>query len=374
MDSPRCFNDTSRRCYSPSDCINFAPCNVSGPFSDHLWVQDETIGFRCTNDPTLQCANDGIPDDTLCKLRFNDTSARCKGTGAVCRFSIDKILNMGNAGFSRTPNAEEEIFVPDVPFDSDEGLAFVPGTNTESRYGGTFFWGEQNNARFHKFTLHPSLPLLQWQDFVKPPQGCETGKEISDGYYDFVNQKFYSQSDGGNRFSVHDSAFTQCYERVEDPITCRPVDNGFEGLAFGGGKFVYVDDAQNHEVDEYNGLWIFDDDFCGDDVKVASEICDGLDLGGVDCTTALDSQCANGRCGSLWTGNLACQRDCAKFDDSGCTGGAKRHLDPLMIGLISGAGVCLLCIGVALAFFIVRRRRQLKAEFITPYNALNTIQ
>lgn len=368
VDSPRCFNDFSRRCYSASDCIDFAPCNISGPFSDDLWVQDENIGYRCTNDPTLLCATGGIPDDSLCKLRSNETSSACKATGAVCRFSITKILNMGSTGYSKTPSAEEEVFVPNIPFDSDEGLSFVPDTESGGRYNGTFFWGEQNNARFHKFMLDPFSPLLTWLEYVKPPSGCGTGEEISDGYYDFVQRKFYSQSDGGNRYTVHDSKFETCFARVDDPKTCRAVDNGFEGLAFGGGKFAYVDDAQNHEADQYNGIWIFDDDFCGDDVRVASEVCDGLDLRGLDCSTAPDSACATSRCGPSFTGLLTCKRDCSKFDDSACAGSAPLNI--LMIGLVVGASVCLLGVGLALTFFLIRRRRQQKVE-MHPYNAIN---
>lgn len=50
---------------------------------------------------------------------------------------------------------------------------------------------------------------------------------------------------------------------------------------------------------------------CGDDVAEASEVCDGTDLAGQDCTTQ-----------GFTAGVLTCALDCTGFDTSGCTGGA----------------------------------------------------
>jgi hypothetical protein len=46
VDSPRCNNDTSRRCYTSADCAAPGTCSVPGPYSDVLWVQDENLGYR----------------------------------------------------------------------------------------------------------------------------------------------------------------------------------------------------------------------------------------------------------------------------------------------------------------------------------------
>ena len=82
VDSPRCSNATTRRCYTSADCVSPGTCTVAGPNSDVLWVQEEDLGYRCTNLPDIACADDapcgGVPGQTLL----------CKGSGAMCRYSI----------------------------------------------------------------------------------------------------------------------------------------------------------------------------------------------------------------------------------------------------------------------------------------------
>jgi len=311
VDSPRCSNDSSRRCNTSADCVVPGTCSVPGAYGDVLWAQDENLGYRCTNNPDTTCS-----DDLPCGGSAGQTNL-CKGTGALCRYSIDAILNMGQGGNPATPLALEEVWATDVPFNSSEGLVFVPETSSTGRYGGTFFWGEQANARWRRFTLDPAQPALVWGTTPSFPTGCALGGDLSDGYYDFVRARFYSQSDGGNRTTVHSPDFTTCYASVPDPATCRG-DNGYEGFAFGGGRVAYTDDVTGHPDDAYNGLWLFEDDFCGDNVRVSTEICDGIDLGGKNCATASPAECVGGRCGSGWQGVLACRANCATFDDAAC--------------------------------------------------------
>jgi hypothetical protein len=312
VDSPRCSNDAARRCYSNSDCVSPGTCSVAGPYSDVLWVQDEDLGSRCTNNPNTTCA-----DDAPCGGTAGQTNL-CKGSGAMCRYSISAILNMGQGANPATPVSQEEVWVTSVPLNSNEGLVFVPGLPAPGRYGGTFFWSEQANARWRAFTLDAAQPTLTWGAYQTFPSGCAIGGDLSDGYYDFVKNRFYSQSDGGNRYTVHSGDFSTCYASVSDVPTCR-ADNGYEGMAFGGGKFAYSDDWTGHPDDAYNGLWLFEDAYCGDDVKVSTEICDGADLAGKSCATAAAADCATGHCGAGWTGALRCRADCAKFDDSTCS-------------------------------------------------------
>jgi hypothetical protein len=313
VDSPRCSNAPSRRCYTSGDCVAPGTCTSAGPNSDVLWSQDENLGFRCTNNPNTTCA-----DDVPCGGAAGQTNL-CKGTGAMCRYSIDAILNMGTSGNPSTPVSLEEVWVPSVPSNSSEGLVFVPGGTPTGRYGGQFFWAEQANARWRAFTLDTTNPAIAWGAYQTFPSGCSIGGDLSDGYYDFVKSRFYSQSDGGNRYTVHSGDFTTCYASVADPATCRG-DNGYEGLAFGGGKFAYTDDWTGHPDDAFNGLWLLEDDYCGDGVKVSTEICDGTALAGKTCATASTSECANGHCGSGWTGVLTCRPDCSAFDDTACVG------------------------------------------------------
>ena len=312
VDSPRCSNDTSRRCNSSEDCVAPGTCSVAGPYGDVLWVQDENLGDRCTNNPHTTCT-----DDTQCGGSAGQTNL-CKGASALCRYSIDAILHMGERGNPATPISIEEVWATDVPHNSSEGLVFVPDASSTGRFGGYFFWGEQANARWRRFSLDAANPTIAWGTYPSFPSGCSIGGNLSDGYYDFVKARFYTQSDGGNRYTVHSADFSTCYASVPDPSTCR-ADNGYEGLAFGGGRFAYVDDRDGHTDDSRNGLWLFEDAFCGDGVKVSSEICDGIDLAGKSCSTAAPVDCAGGHCGPGWTGTLACRANCAKFDDSMCT-------------------------------------------------------
>jgi hypothetical protein len=313
VDSPRCSNDTNRRCYTSADCASPGTCSVAGPYSDVLWVQDEDLGYRCTNNPNTTCTDDASCGGTA------GQSNLCKGSGAMCRYSINAILNMGQGANPATPVSQEEVWVTSVPANSNEGLVFVPEAAGGGRYGGSFYWSEQANARWRKFTLDAAQPTITWGTYPSFPSGCALGGDLSDGYYDFVKNRFYSQSDGGNRYTVHSGDFQTCYATVFDPATCR-ADNGYEGLAFGGGKFAYADDYTGHPDDAYNGLWLFEDDYCGDDVRVSSETCDGLDLAGKTCATAAATDCLNGHCGPGWSGVLGCRIDCAKFDDAACTG------------------------------------------------------
>jgi len=309
IDSPRCSNAPSRRCYTSADCASPGTCTVAGPDSDVLWVQDEDLGYRCTNNPTTTCSDD-LPCGGLA-----GQSNLCKGSGAMCRYSVAAILNMGQA-FPSTPLALEEVWIPSVPANSNEGLVFVPG-GSSGRYGGRFFWAEQANARWRLFTLDASQSSIAWGAYQTFPAGCAIAGDLSDGYYDLVKDRFYSQSDGGNRYTVHSGDFSTCYASISDPVTCRG-DNGYEGLAFGGGKFAYVDDWTGHPDDGFNGLWLLEDDFCGDNVRVSTEICDGVDLAGKTCGSASPSDCASGHCGPGWSGTLLCRPDCAKYNDAGC--------------------------------------------------------
>jgi hypothetical protein len=320
VDSPRCSNDGTRRCYTSADCQSPGTCSVAGPFSDVLWVQDENLGMRCTNAPTTSCSDDLQCGGSGGQFNF------CKGSGAICRYSINAILNMGQGANPATPVSQEEVWITDVPVNSNEGLVFVPGLPSPGRYGGQFFWSEQANARWHAFTLDATLPVVTWGAFPVFPSGCGIGGDLSDGYYDFVKSRFYSQSDGGNRYTVNSSDFATCYASIPDPVTCR-ADNGYEGHAFGGGKVAYSDDFTGHPDDTFNGLWLFEDDYCGDDVKVSTETCDGRDLAGKTCATAAPSECAAGHCGPGWNGTLTCLADCGKFSDAGCTSiGAVQNL------------------------------------------------
>jgi hypothetical protein len=311
VDSPRCSNDGARRCYTAADCVSPGTCSAPGPYSDVLWVQEEDLGTRCTNSPTVSCA-----DDVPCGGAAGQTNL-CKGSGAMCRYSIGAILNMGQGPNPATPVSLEEVWVTSVPVNSNEGLVFVPNLPAPGRYGGTFFWSEQANARWRAFTLDTAQPTITWGAYQSFPSGCAIGGDLSDGYYDFVKGRFYSQSDGGNRYTVHSGDFATCYTSVSDVPTCR-ADDGYEGMAFGGGKLAYSDDWTGHPDDAFNGLWLFEDDYCGDDVKVSTEACDGNDVAGKNCFTATASECAGGHCGSGWNGILRCQSDCAKFDDSAC--------------------------------------------------------
>jgi len=311
VDSPRCSNDTARRCYTSADCVSPGTCSVAGQNGDVLWAQEENLGYRCTNNPNTTCA-----DDAPCGGAAGQTNL-CKGAGAMCRYSIDAILNMGQNGNPVTPVALEEVWATDVPYNSSEGLVFVPDAASTGRYGGYFFWSEQANARWRRFTLDAVQPTIAWGPYPSLPAGCAIGGDLSDGYYDFVKGRFYSQSDGGNRYTVHSPDFSTCYASVQDPATCR-ADNGYEGLAFGGGRFAYVDDYTGHPDDTFNGLWLLEDAYCGDNSKVSTEVCDGIDLAGKTCATAAPNDCAAGHCGAGWSGTLSCRADCTKFDDSTC--------------------------------------------------------
>jgi hypothetical protein len=322
VDSPRCSNDANRRCSTSHDCASPGTCTVAGASSDVLWVQDENLGTRCSNSPGTTCS-----DDAACGGSAGQTNL-CKGTGAMCRYSIAAILGMGQGGNPSTPVSLEEVWVTDVPFNSSEGLVFVPDAAAPGRYGGRFFWSEQANARWREFSLDPTQPLVSWGAYKSFPAGCALGGDLSDGYYDFVQARFYSQSDGANASVVHSPDFSTCYATVSDPAICRG-DNGFEGLAFGGGRFAYVDDWTGHADDSYNGLFLFQDDFCGDDSRASTETCDGTALNGKTCASAAPSDCQGGRCGTGWTGSLACRNDCAKFDDSACTAGGPGQVQNL---------------------------------------------
>ena len=312
VDSPRCSNDAARRCYTSSDCASPGTCSVAGPNGDVLWVQDEDLGRRCTNNPGVVCADDAACGGTA------GQSTLCQGSGAMCRYSISAILGMGTGSNPATPLALEEVWVTGVPVNSNEGLVFAPGLPGPGRYGGKFFWSEQANARWRAFTLDAAQPVVTWGGYQTFPAGCEIGGDLADGYYDFVKARFYSQSDGGNRYTIHSADFTTCYASVPDVPTCR-ADDGYEAMAFGGGKLAYADDWTGHPDDAFNGLWLFPDDYCGDDVRVATETCDGPDLAGKTCGTAAPSECLSGRCGTGFSGTLKCRLDCARFDDSGCS-------------------------------------------------------
>jgi hypothetical protein len=311
VDSPRCSNDPARRCYTASDCAAPATCSVPGPYGDVLWSQEEDLGSRCTNDPTTTCADDAGCGGVAGQFNL------CKGAGALCRYSINAILHMGEGTNPSTPVALEEVWATDIPRNSSEGVVFVPDGSGNGRYGGTFYWSEQANARWRRFSLDASQPVLVWGSYPSFPAGCALGGDLSDGYYDFVNGRFYSQSDGGNRYVVHSPDFLVCYSAIADPVTCR-ADNGYEGMAFGGGRLAYVDDFTGHPDDGFNGLWLFEDDYCGDGVRVSTEACDRADLNGKTCGTASAGSCQNGHCGPGWTGSLGCRADCAKFDDGAC--------------------------------------------------------
>ena len=75
-------------------------------------------------------------------------------------------------------------------------------------------------------------------------------------YYDFVNDRMYTQSDKGNLFVVHSTDFTKCFGSFADCAETGGRKMGFEGLAFGGGKFVMVDDRKGNTDDGSNGLWV----------------------------------------------------------------------------------------------------------------------
>ncbi|HYV17438.1 MAG TPA: hypothetical protein VFC25_00230 [Verrucomicrobiae bacterium] len=321
VDSPRCSNDANRRCDTSRDCNAPGTCTAAGASSDVLWVQDENLGLRCTNNPGTICS-----DDFVCGGSAGQNNL-CKASGAMCRYSIAAILGMGQGGNASTPVALEEVWVTDVPNNSSEGLVFVPDPSAPGRYGGRFFWSEQANARWRELALDPAQPTMSWGPYKSFPSGCAIGGDLSDGYYDFVRGRFYSQSDGGNRYTVHSGDFSTCYASVTDPAICK--DNGFEGLAFGGGRFAYVDDWTGHVDDAFNGLYLFEDDFCGDEARVSTETCDGADLAGKDCATASAAECFGGHCGSGWSGTLTCRPDCAKFDDSGCTTGGPGQVQNL---------------------------------------------
>ena len=156
IDSPRCSNDATRRCYTTSDCASPGTCTAAGPYSDVLWTQEENLGYRCTNAPDTTCSDDAACGGSAGQLTL------CKGSGAMCRYSIAAILGMGQGGSPATPQALEEVWVTDVPHDSSEGLVFVPEVPSSGRYGGTFFWSEQANVRWRKFTLEPAQPRISW--------------------------------------------------------------------------------------------------------------------------------------------------------------------------------------------------------------------
>jgi len=60
---------------------------------------------------------------------------------------------------------------------------FVPGA-AGGRYAGTFFWSEQANARWRRFSLDPVQPAIAWGTYAAFPSGCSPGGDLSDGYYD----------------------------------------------------------------------------------------------------------------------------------------------------------------------------------------------
>lgn len=78
-------------------------------------------------------------------------------------------------------------------------------------------------------------------------------------------------------------------QTIADPNTGGGRVNTFEGLSFGGGFFAYADDGTGGSNDGYNGLWLFEDNFCGDGFKVSTEECDGSD--GVGAGQVCNSTC-----------------------------------------------------------------------------------
>ena len=225
-----------------------------GANGDVLWAQDEDLGFRCTNNPNTTCADDAPCGGTP------GQSNLCKGTGAMCRYSIDAILKMGQAGNPATPVSLEEVWVPSVPANSNEGLVFVPGVTPERDTAVNSSGPSRPTPDGGRSRLTRRFRRSRGARIRVFPAGCSIGGDLSDGYYDFVKAALTSQSDGGNRYTVHSGDFTTCHASVPDPATCR-ADNGYEGLALRRRESSRTPTTGPATTDDaYNGLWLLEDD------------------------------------------------------------------------------------------------------------------
>lgn len=91
VDTPRCAGGGGARCYSDADCAVGVACNVPGPYGDHVWVQNEFAGYRCTSNnavgysTTAACTAAGcgacVPSGAICRL---DATALVRRCGARC--------------------------------------------------------------------------------------------------------------------------------------------------------------------------------------------------------------------------------------------------------------------------------------------------
>ncbi len=203
--------------------------------------------------------------------------------GGICIIDADNVIDLGSVGTPEDFNwpTTDADCNNDWPQDGgSEGVAFVPDASLTGtcRYDGFLLAEDQGAGHIYKYCISPTNSTLdcisQWE---KP--ACNGDTETPALTYDYDNMLLYVETDNGDATCVVDPFnFAGGYvQTILDPNTGGARTNTFEGLSFGNGYFAYADDGTGGTDDAYNGLWLFEDDFCGDNIQVSTEECDGTD-------------------------------------------------------------------------------------------------
>lgn len=256
-----------------------------------------------------------------------------------------------------------------------EGITFVPHASSTGRWDGYFYVATQGGADVYRYELEVGSDFLTYVDVTTSmPSGCGIG-EIASMKWDHENDRLYIWSDGNNAYCVMNADMTTNYEYFDidlelelrcDAVTdelcsggcstgsCRGSGTttntkwGIEGFAFGGGYVGLCDDQTGAcSGCASNGLWVYEDAYCGDDNASSVELCDGTDkdfdcsdcpfsdavIGDCEgdedpygcCTGAGAWDCVDGdTCANLIFdgGTLDCEPTCDGYSVASCTFGA----------------------------------------------------
>jgi hypothetical protein len=214
--------------------------------------------------------------------------------------------------------------------DNREGFAFVPGSCTAGLPGGCEgsgrFWvgwqGGGGTIEVYELAISDTTSSMVATYTPHSPADCYLS-DVCGIEYDWDADQVWLQDD-----NVYDrmcaATTTGTAIAGTDFVTTTGVHSNFEGMCWAApgttdaGWYMMTNDNQSSPED---GLVMYEDSYCGDDIASSAETCDGTDLDGKDCTN-----CGEGTCGGgMNPGGLACAATCDAFDTSGCTTASGRR-------------------------------------------------